>query len=262
MPSLTRRELTRHLLALGLVLCTSALQAQAPLTVAAASDLEFALEEVAARFEEDTGHDIRLVFGSSGTFYSQILQGAPFDMFLSADEEFVFRLAAAGRTADEGRLYAYGRIGLFVPTGAPLVADGELADLGAALADRRLRKFAIANPEHAPYGMRAKEALQHAGLWGRIESHLVLGENIAQAAQFAASGSTQGGIVALSLASSPALSDRGAFALIPEHWHQRMAQRMVVLKGAHGHARRFYDYIASDAAQSILQRYGFILPSE
>ncbi|MEX2479704.1 MAG: molybdate ABC transporter substrate-binding protein [Gammaproteobacteria bacterium] len=262
MPGLTRRALTRHLLALGLVLCTSALPAQAPLTVAAASDLEFALEEVAARFEEDTGYPIRLVFGSSGTFYSQILQGAPFDLFLSADEAFVFRLAAAGRTVDEGRLYAYGRIGLFVPNGAPLVADGELADLGAALADGRLRKFAIANPEHAPYGMRAKEALQHAGLWDRIESHLVLGENIAQAAQFAASGSTQGGIVALSLALSPALSDRGAFALIPERWHQRMAQRMVVLDGAHGDARRFYDYIASDAARSILRRYGFILPHE
>ncbi|MCA1416817.1 molybdate ABC transporter substrate-binding protein, partial [Bradyrhizobium sp. NBAIM20] len=142
-------------------------------TVAAASDLKFALEEVSARFEHDTGQKIRLVFGSSGNFYSQIVQGAPFHVFMSADEAFVFKLAEAGKTVDRGRLYAVGRIGIIVPKGSSLKPNGELVDLAAALKDGRLQKFAIANPEHAPYGARAREALQHAGLWTNIQSKLV-----------------------------------------------------------------------------------------
>lgn len=257
-----RRGIVKHLVALLLLACMPLVHAERLATIAAASDLKFALEEVAARFADQTGETVRLVFGSSGTFYSQILQGAPFDLYMSADEKFVFDLAAAGKTVDRGRLYAYGRIGLFVPAGAPVVADGELAGLAAALADGRLRKFAIANPAHAPYGMRAREALQHAGLWARIEPHLVLGENISQATQFAVSGSTEGGIIALSLALSPAVSARGTFALIAESWHQRLAQRMVVLAGAHAGAERFYDYLQSAAAKTILQRHGFELPDE
>ena len=185
--------------AVGMVLLSTLAGAQTTPTIAAASDLKFAVEEVAAKFEKETGHKLRLVFGSSGNFYSQILQGAPFHMYMSADEEFVFKLADAGKTVDRGRLYALDRIGIMVPNGSSLKADGELKDLAAALRDGRLQKFAIANPEHAPYGARAKEALQSAGLWQAIEPKLVLGENISQAAQFATSGSTQGGIIALSL---------------------------------------------------------------
>jgi molybdate transport system substrate-binding protein len=191
-------------------------QAQTSATVAAASDLKFAIEEVAERFTRSTGQRLRLVFGSSGNFYSQIQQGAPFHLFMSADEDFVFRLADAGKTTDRGRLYARGRIGIMVPKGSALKADAELKDLAAALKDGRLRKFAIASPEHAPYGMRAKEALQHAGLWTAIEPKLVIGENISQAAQFATAGSTEGGIIAYSLALAPQLSKLGDFALIPE----------------------------------------------
>lgn len=262
MPAVTRRRIVKRLAALALLACVSGVHAERPVTVAAASDLKFALEEVAARFTDETGETVRLVFGSSGTFYSQILQGAPFDLYLSADEQFVFDLAAAGKTVNRGRLYAYGRIGIFVPTGAPVVADSELAGLADALADGRLRKFAIANPAHAPYGMRAREALQHAGLWARIEPVLVLGENISQATQFAVSGSTEGGIIALSLASSPAVKARGTFALIAESWHRRLAQRMVVLAGAHPGTARFYAYLASAEARLILQRYGFEVPDE
>lgn len=229
-------------------------------TLAAASDLKFAIEEVAAQFEKTTGQRLRLVFGSSGNFYSQILQGAPFHLFMSADEDFVFKLADAGKTSDRGRLYAHGRIGLMVPKGGTVKADGELKDLAAALADGRLKKFAIASPDHAPYGMRAKEALQHAGLWSRIEPMLVIGENISQAAQFATSGSTQGGIVAYSLALAPQVARQGDFALIPETWHKPLAQRMVLLRDAPAAAQSFYRYLATPEAQAIMVRYGFAMP--
>lgn len=266
MTSFARRLLLPPLLLLLLALALTALpvpsRAQPLPTVAAASDLKFALEEVAAGFEQASGHRLRLVFGSSGQFRSQILQGAPFHLFMSADERFVFDLADAGKTLDRGRLYARGRIGILVPHGSPLKADGELKDLAAALADGRLQKFAIANPEHAPYGARAREALQHAGLWAAIVPKLVYGENISQAAQFATSGSTQGGIVAQSLALAPAVAQRSDFALIPEAWHEPLAQRMVLMKDAPAPARAFFDYLATPPAQQILRRYGFEMPAQ
>lgn len=236
--------------------------ATAPATVAAASDLKFAIEDVAARFEKDTGHKLRLVFGSSGNFKTQILQGAPFHLFMSADEGFVYELADAGKTLDRGRAYAQGRIGIIVPTGSPLQADGQLQDLAAALKDGRLRRFAIANPEHAPYGARAKEALQHAGLWEALQPKLVLGENISQTAQFATSGSTQGGIIAQSLALAPSVAKLGTFQLIPQAWHQPLQQRMVLTRDAPPAARAFYDYIGTPAAQAVMARYGFVMPQD
>ena len=181
-------------------------------------------------------------------------------MFMSADESFVFKLADANKTIDRGRAYALGRIGIFVPHGSPLKADGGLQDVAAALKDGRLQKFAIANPEHAPYGTRAREALQSAGVWSAIESKLVLGENISQTAQFAASGSTQGGIIALSLAKAPSIAKLGDFALIPEAMHQPLKQRMVLMKDAPPALRAFYDYLATPAAQAIMVRYGFAMP--
>jgi len=258
----------RHRLhcALGLLLAAwlapAAAQATArPVaTVAAASDLKFALEALAARFEQASGQRLRLIFGSSGQFYAQLRQGAPFHLFLSADEDFVFRLADAGKTLDRGRLYAHGRIGIMVPKGGALKADPQLKDLAAALQDGRLKTFAIASPEHAPYGMRAREALQHAGLWTAIEPHLVLGENISQAAQFATSGATQGGIIAYSLALAPQVARLGDFALLPDSWHKPLAQRMVLMRDAPAAARDFYAYLAQPEAQAILRQFGFALP--
>lgn len=236
--------------------------AQTVPTLAAASDLKFAIEEVAARFEKDTGNKLRLVFGSSGNFKTQILQGAPFHLFMSADENFVYELAEAGKTEDRGRTYAIGRIVIMVPPDGVLKPDGQLRDLAAALKDGRLKKFAIGNPEHAPYGARGKEALMHAGLWESIEGKLVLGENISQAAQFAISGSAEGGIVAYSLALAPNFASRSKFELIPESWHKRLVQRMVLVKGAPPEARAFYQYLSTPAAQEIMVRYGFAMPRE
>lgn len=259
--SAARRRLLRQALATAAAVAAPGLRGQTPAaTVAAASDLKFALEEIAADFERARGARLRLVFGSSGNLSSQILQGAPFHLFLSADEAFVFRLADAGRTLDRGRLYAVGRIGLLVPQGSPLRPDGRLQDLRAAIADGRLRRFAIANPAHAPYGRRAREALQHAGLWDAVQPHLVLGENVSQAAQFATTGAVQGGLVAHSIALAPAVARLASFGLVPAQWHQPLRQRMVLLHGAPAAARDFHDHLATPAVQAALARYGFEVP--
>jgi len=233
--------------------------ADAPV-VAAASDLQFALEEIGTRFTAATGKQVRLALGSSGNFARQIRQGAPFQVFLSADEGFVDGLARDGFTKDAGDLYAVGRIVVFAPAGSPLEPDPELANLRAALESGRLRKLAIANPEHAPYGRAAKEALTSAGLWAAIEQRLVLGENVSQAAQFATTGGADGGIFAYSLALSPAVARRGRYVLLPETMHQPLRQRMVLLRNAGPVAAEFYAFLKGAEARRILERYGFVLP--
>ncbi|MGH6925302.1 MAG: molybdate ABC transporter substrate-binding protein [Propylenella sp.] len=230
--------------------------------IAAASDLQSALPEVSAAFTAATGRKVELSFGSSGNFFRQIQEGAPFQMFLSADEAYVEQLASAGLTEGEGDLYAIGRIAIIVPRGSPLKPDGTLQDLAAALAEGRVQKFAIANPDHAPYGRRAEEALRHAGIWEAIEDRLVLGENVSQAAQFATSGAADGGIIAYSLALSPNVAKLGESALIPDAWHEPLRQRMVLLKGAAETARMFHDFVMSAPGRAILNRCGFVLPGE
>jgi len=232
--------------------------------VAAAADLQFALPEVAARFHRETGREVRVSFGSSGNFTHQIEQGAPFELFLSADEGFVFQLADEGLALDRGVLYAVGRVVLFVPHGSPLRAAAGLSDVAAGLADGRLRRFAIANPDHAPYGRAARAVLRHAGVWSAIQGKLVLGENASQAMQFAASGSSQGGIVPLSLSNAAPVAELGSFAVIPAEWHAEapLRQRMVLLQTAGDTARVFYDYLQQPAARTILQAYGFLLPGQ
>lgn len=228
--------------------------------VAAASDLQFALDEIVEQFRRTTGTTVRVTYGSSGNFARQIEQGAPFELFLSADELFVERLAQRGLTRGGGELYAIGRIVLFVPNGSPLTADPALTDVAARLASGKLGRLAIANPEHAPYGRAAQQALRTLGLWQRLQPHLLFGENVAQAAQFASSGNADGGLVAYSLALSPALQGRGSFALLPQSLHAPLRQRMVLLERASPAAAEFYDYLRSPAAGAILARYGFVVP--
>jgi molybdate transport system substrate-binding protein len=228
--------------------------------VAAASDLQFAVEEIAAAFTAETGMEVRLSMGSTGNFARQIREGAPFQIFMAADEQFIFDLARDGFARDEGDLYAIGRIVVKVPPGSTLPADGTLESLRQALAEGRITRFAIANPDHAPYGRRAMEALQHAGLWEDIQPFLVLGENVSQAAQFALSGNAEGGIIALSLALAPQIRDLGTSDLIPEDFHEPLHQRMALLNGAGPVAEAFYAYMKEPAAREIMERYGFVLP--
>lgn len=254
----------RFLAAVALALW--ALAAPAPVAaqpaVAAAADLKFALEEAARTFTASTGRALRLTFGSSGNFAQQIANGAPFELFLSADEAYVERLVAAGLTRDAGALYAIGRIVLFVPHGSPLRPDATLADLQAAARDGRLKRFAIANPEHAPYGRAAREALQAAGAWTAVQPVLVLGENAAQATQFAASGNAQGGIVPSSLARAPDVAKRGSVVLLPETVHAPLRQRMVLTRNAGADAAAFYAWLQTKPARDIFVRHGFALPGE
>jgi molybdate transport system substrate-binding protein len=230
--------------------------------VAAASDLRFALDELAAVFRRETGVAVRIVYGSSGNFRRQIAEGAPFELFLSADEDYVRSLAREGKLVDEGVLYGVGRLALVVPPASPLRADATLADLAAAARAGRIRRFAIANPDHAPYGRAAQEALTAVGAWATLRSRLVLGENVAQAMQFATSGSTDGGIVALSLALAPGARGAATYAALAETLHRPLRQRMALTRRASRDARAFYEHLQRPASLQVLKRYGFALPGE
>lgn len=259
MPSIARRLA----LAAALALAPHIAHAQSDVPViAGASDLKFALEEIASTFEASGHGRVRLSMGSSGNITRQIEQGAPYQMFLSADEGFVFRLADQGLTRDRGDLYAIGRIVIFIPPQSDLQPDGSLANLRQALAVNAVRRFAIANPEHAPYGVAAMQALKHQGLWEAIRPALVLGENVSQAAQFATTGNSQGGIIAYSLALAPAMKPLGRFELIPDAWHEPLRQRMVLLRNAGPVAQRFYAFMQERPARQIMVRYDFVLPGE
>lgn len=255
-----RRVLVAGLLAVAALTCAGTAPATEVPVVAAAADLQFALPDIAAQFTRETGQELRLVFGSSGNFRRQIEDGAPFELFLSADQSYVDALVREGRSVDAGVVYAVGRLALIVPRGSPVAVDPQLRGVARALADGTLHKFAIANPEHAPYGRAARQALIRAGLWQAIEPKLVLGENISQTAQFAVSGAAQGGIVAYSLLRSKALAGRGEYALLPASMYDPLMQRMVLLNNAGATARAFYRYLQGPEARTIFDRYGFEAP--
>lgn len=228
--------------------------------VAAASDLQFALTDVGDQFAAETGERVDLIFGSSGNMTRQIRDGAPYSVFLSADESFVQQLVSEGHTKGEGVLYGIGRIVLFAPQESALAPNEGLDGLARLVAAGGVPRFAIANPEHAPYGRAAEQALRSHGIWDAIRPSLVLGENVSQAAQFATGGNTVGGIIAYSLALAPAMQDLGTYALIPAEHHEPLRQRMAMLKDAGPIAERFYHYMQTPATRTTLARYGFVLP--
>lgn len=239
--------------------------------IAVASNMQPAMQQIQAQFQREpdavqTGKPasakLRIVYGASGNFVSQVLQGAPIALLLAADEQSIERLHAAGRSEDGGVVYASGRLALFVPQQSLAVwqPDAAMQGLRQALQRQQIQRFAIANPELAPYGRAAREALQAVGLWQSIQSRLVLGENIAQAGQFASGGSTQGGILALSLALTPALQQRGRHVVLPASLHQPIHQRMALMRGAGEPARALYRYLQQPAAQAILLAHGYAVP--
>jgi molybdate transport system substrate-binding protein len=253
-----RRASHRALTTVCLLLVCRFASAQG-LTVAAASDLQAVLPVIASQFEKDTGQPVRLTFGSSGNFYTQIQNGAPFDVFLSADIDYPRRLEGEGQ-AEPGSLYEYatGHIVLWTRTDSGIDVRPGLT----VLTDARVRRVAIANPEHAPYGRAAVAALRHEQLYDRVQAKLVLGENISQAVQFAQSGNADVGIVALSLALAPTLKGSGTYVEIPESWYPPIEQAAIVLRSSQQKplARRFIDYLKTPDSVRILQSYGFAVP--
>jgi molybdate transport system substrate-binding protein len=229
------------------------------IAVAAASDLNFAIKELIGEFEKQTGHRVKLSLGSSGNFYAQLQQGAPFDLYFSADIGYPKKLEEAGLTVP-GSLYRYavGRVVLWVPNTSPL----DLSKGLTVLREPGIKKIAIANPKHAPYGRAAVAAMEHAQVYGGVKDRLVLGENISQAAQFIESGACGVGIIALSLAMAPAMSTAGRYWEIPAEAHPPLEQGAVVMKQSKNQelARSFLGFLQGPQGQEIMTRYGFTLP--
>jgi molybdate transport system substrate-binding protein len=228
--------------------------------LAAAADLKFAMDEMVADFEKQTGTSVLVTYGSSGNFFSQIQNGAPFDVFFSADVEYPRKLEAAG-LAEPVTLYEYalGRLVIWTPADSKL----DFGKLGwKILLDASVQKIAIANPDHAPYGRAAVAALEKAGIYESVKGKLVYGENISQAAQFVQSGNAQAGIIALSLAVSPAMRG-GKQWEIPENMHPAIVQGAIVLKNAKEKeaARTFLNYARSETGRATLAKYGFEFPA-
>ena len=230
------------------------------ITVAAAADLSSALQEVAAQYEKRTGISVRLSFGASGALTQQIQNGAPFDIFFSADMEYPRQLIAGGY-AESATLYRYavGRLILWVPKDSPLDVENKGMEV---LLDPSVKKISIANPEHAPYGRAAAAALRHDGLYQKVSDRLVLGENVSQAAQFVESGNAQVGFIALSHAMAPAMQGKGKYWIVPAEAYPPLDQGVVVISSS-PHKADAMDFLRSfktPEITSVLQKYGFTLP--
>jgi molybdate transport system substrate-binding protein len=229
------------------------------ISIAAAADLKPCLDDIVAVFKkEHGGSTIEVTYGSSGNFATQIREGAPFDLYFSADIDYPRQLQKDGLTASDTIPYAVGRIVIWsaaVDASKLTLEDLARSDIG---------KVAIANPQHAPYGKRAEEALRASGVWEKIQSKLVLGENIAQTAQFVQSGNAQVGIIALSLARSPALADKGRYYLIPDTLHKPLQQAFVIAKHGASNplAKAFAEFVSTPQSRAIMMKYGFALPNE
>jgi molybdate transport system substrate-binding protein len=231
------------------------------ISVAAASDLQFVFKEVAARFEKATGNTVKLSFGSSGNFFSQIQNGAPYDLFFSADFDYPQKLDSMG-LVESGTLqqYATGKLVLWTANDSGL-------DLGnglSVLLEPKVKKIAVANPIHAPYGRAAVAALKSAGIYDKVADRLIYGENVSQAAQFASSGNAQVGILALSIAVSPMMKSNGKYFVLNENSYPRMDQAVVVLKSSKQKeiAECFMDFIKGAGMTALMRRYGFELADD
>lgn len=231
----------------------------APL-IAVATNLKFAVEDIAKAFHTETGLSVRFSFASSGNLTRQIQQGAPFELFLSANSRYVEQLQQANLTRDKAKVFALGKLVLLKPKSSSVALDSRLAGVDQAFKNGQLQRLAIANPEHAPYGIAAREALQSLRLWEPLQKAIVLGESVAQAAHFVGAGAAQAGLVSYSLALAPALQSRTDYLILPTELHSPLAQTAVQLASAGDTAIAFFGFLNSAAARTILVRYGYLLP--
>jgi molybdate transport system substrate-binding protein len=242
------------------IMSTSATEARAgEITVAAAADLTFVFKEVGARFQKETGNSIKISYGSSGNFFSQIKNGAPYDMFFSADVSFPKKLEAAGLT-EPGTLYEYatGKLVVWVPSQSKFDINQGLK----VLLDPGISKIAIANPVHAPHGAAAVAAMQHEGIYDQVKGKIIQGDNILQAAQFVQSGNADVGLIALSLALAPPMKSAGRYFEIPSGDYPPIIQAVVILKSAKDKdtAEKFLKFLKEPTTVAIMQQYGFVPP--
>ena len=232
------------------------------INVAAAADLSAALQEVAANYEKRTGVAVKLSFGASGALTQQIQNGAPFDVFFSADMDYPRQLIAGGQ-ADGATLYRYavGQLVLWVPKDSPLDVEHKGMDV---LLDPSVKKIAIANPQHAPYGRAAAAALKHYALDEKVGDRLVLGENVAQAAQFVESGNAQAGFMALAHALAPAVQGKGRYWIVPAEAYPPLDQGVVLIsRSPHREdAAAFLGFVKTEEVAGLLRRYGFSSPDQ
>ncbi len=231
--------------------------------VAAASDLKFALEEVITEFQREHSQiRVEATYGSSGNFFAQLSNQAPFDLFLSADIDYPRKLIAQRQAVAESEFsYAVGQIVVWVPNDSVLNVEQQGAKV---LTEKAVQKIAIANPKHAPYGRAAEAALKHLCVYDELADRLVLGENIAQTAQFIESGAADAGIIALSLALAPAMKDKGRYWAVPLDAYPPLEQGGVILNWAGDRAAcdQLRAFLMSESGRTILRRYGFLLPGE
>jgi molybdate transport system substrate-binding protein len=248
------------LIALPALICIAQLCPAEDIRVAAAADLQFAMQDIAAQFQKQTGKSVEVIYGSSGNFFQQLQNGAPFDIFFSANLDYAKKLEAAGLT-EPGSYYQYakGKIVIWVPKESKLKLSSGLE----ALLDPSVKKVAVANPEHAPYGQAAVAAMQKEGVYDKVKTKLVLGENISQTASFVISGSADVGIVALSLALSPNMKDKGRYFEIPTGEYPPMEQACVILSSSKNKeaARQFLGFIKTPPMGELLEKYGFDVPN-
>jgi molybdate transport system substrate-binding protein len=234
----------------------SQLCAAQEITVAAAADLQFAMQDIAARFQKETGKTVKLIYGSSGNFFQQIQNGAPFDLFFSADLDYARKLEAAGLT-EPGSYYQYarGKIVVWVLKESKLNLNSGMQ----VLLDPSVKKIAVANPLHAPYGQAAVAAMQKENVYERVKDKFVLGENISQTASFVVSGAADVGVVALSLALSPNMKDKGRYAEVPAGEYPPIEQACVILRSSQNKetARQFLSFVKTEGTANVLRSYGF-----
>jgi molybdate transport system substrate-binding protein len=239
-----------------------AMPVPAQIIVAAAADLNAALSEIAANYEKSGGGAIHLSFGSSGNLSNQIQNGAPFDIFFSADLDYPQKLIEAG-LAEKSSLYRYavGQLVLWVPSSSPLDVEHRGMNI---LLDPSVKKISLANPEHAPYGRAAVAALRHSGVYEKVSDRFVFGENVSQAAQFVESGNAQAGFVALSHAMAPGMRDKGRYWIIPSDTYPVLQQAVVILSHSSkkAEAAAFLKYLQKPEATAVLRHYGFSVPEE
>ena len=243
---------------LSMILPATTHAQQQDVVVAAAADLKFAMDSLVMVFSKSHPDiHLKVVYGSSGNFFQQISNNAPFDCYFSADIDYPKQLKEKGLTLSDIHQYGTGQLVLW-----SRILDPTVEKMNCLL-DAAVKKIAIANPAHAPYGKRAEEAIRHYGLYDRIKDKLVMGENIAQTAQYAQSGAADVGIIALSLALSPAMQQAGGkFWLIPADAHQPLEQGCVLLPHAKGNtgAAQFMTYVTTPEAKTILKSFGFSQP--